>query len=226
MNERFIRNYPAVSQEDFKNLQEAKICVVGCGGLGGYLIEMLARIGIGHLTLIDGDVFEKNNLNRQLLSLESNLSRSKAVVASERVHLINSDIKVHYLHKILTKDNSIELLQQHHLVIDAVDRISTKLLIQDTCEKIDIPLIHGAINGWCAQVSTIYPGDRTLNILYEKADDTNVQSMGNPAFSPAFAASVQVSEAIKVITGKGQYLRHQIMHMDLLSNRCTIIDLR
>lgn len=225
MKERFIRNFPAISKEGFNKLQDAKICIVGCGGLGGYIIEMLARIGVGHLTLIDGDSFSRNNLNRQMLSLESNLLRPKVKVASERVQAINSDIKVHCHDNMITRANSNTLLQHHHLVLDAVDNIHIRLILQDTCEKLSIPLIHGAISGWCAQVSTIYPGDRTLNLLYKNTEDANVQSMGNPAFSPAFAASVQVSEAIKVITGNGETLRHKMMHMDLLANHCTIIEL-
>ena len=92
--ERYIRNVSALSEDECKLLGEKRVVIVGCGGLGGLCIEALARIGVGHLRVIDGDVFEESNLNRQLLCTEGALGREKALVAAERVKHINSIVEV------------------------------------------------------------------------------------------------------------------------------------
>ncbi|AFA48206.1 HesA/MoeB/ThiF family protein [Acetobacterium woodii] len=215
---RYERNFPAFSQEDFKLIQNASVCIVGCGGLGGYLIEMLARIGIGSLTMIDGDVFEESNQNRQIFSTEKNLGTSKAKAAATRVKLINKEINTTYHHAFLNEDNGALLIGNANLVIDALDNVSTRLIVQTLCKQKNIPLIHGAIGGWFAQITTVFPEDNTLSRLYAGEKEYDTKSLGNPSFTPALAASLQVSEALKVITGKTEILRNKLLYIDLISN--------
>ncbi len=125
MKNRYIRNEQMLSHEENLSLRKRKVAVVGCGGLGGHIIEMLARLGIGHLTLIDGDVFEPSNLNRQLLSLPDNLGKAKTAVAAERVSTVNPDLEVTTHQAFLTQDNARDLLQGHDVICDALDNISS-----------------------------------------------------------------------------------------------------
>lgn len=215
---RYERNFPAFSQEDFESIQNASVCVVGCGGLGGYIIEMLARIGVGSLTMIDGDVFEKSNQNRQLFSTEKNLGTSKAKAAAARVKLINKEIHTIYHYTFLNEDNGALLIGNANLVIDALDNVPTRMIVQTLCKQKNIPLIHGAIGGWFAQVTTVFPEDDTLSRLYAGEKEYDSKSLGNPSFTPALAASLQVSEALKVITGKTEILRNKLLYIDLMSN--------
>lgn len=215
---RYERNFPAFSKEDFERIQNTAVCVVGCGGLGGYIIEMLARIGIGSLTVIDGDVFEASNQNRQLLSTEKNLGVPKAKAAADRVKLINKNVEVHYYHAFIGEENGLSLIGDCQLVMDALDNVPSRLTLQKLCNEKSIPLIHGAIGGWFAQVATVFPGDDTLSRIYAKENDYDSKSMGNPSFTPAFAASIQVSECLKVITEKEDLLRNKFLYVDLLSN--------
>lgn len=215
---RYDRNFPAFSAEDFKRIQNTSVCVVGCGGLGGYIIEMLARIGIASLTLIDGDVFEDSNQNRQLLSTEKNLGAPKAKAAAARVKLINKNVKTHYHHAFIREENGLSLIGDCQLVMDALDNVPSRLTLQKLCKKKKIPLIHGAIGGWFAQVTTVYPGDDTLSRLYTKEKEYDSKSLGNPSFTPGLAASLQVSECLKVITEKEDVLRNKLLYIDLLSN--------
>lgn len=215
---RYERNFPVFTKEEFAKIQNTVVCVVGCGGLGGYVIEMLARVGIGGLRLIDGDVFETSNLNRQLLSNEENLEMPKAMVAEIRVKLINSTVTVKSFHSVLDTDNGLNLLGNADIAIDALDTISSRLILQNICLQKNIPLIHGAIAGWVGQITTIFPRDNTLSKLYCEKGENSLPHMGNPSFSPAMVASVQVSECLKVIAKKDCLLRNKVLHIDLLSN--------
>ena len=215
---RYERNFPAFSTEDFERIQKTSVCVVGCGGLGGYIIEMLARVGIGALTLIDGDVFEESNLNRQLFSTEKNLGDPKAKAAATRVTAINKNVKTEYHHMFIHEENGLSLIGDCQIVIDALDNVPSRLILQSLCKEKKIPLIHGAIGGWFAQVTTVFPEDDTLTRLYSNKTEYDSKALGNPAFTPALAASLQVSECLKVITEKEDLLRNKLLYIDLLSN--------
>lgn len=215
---RYERNFPAFSVNDFERIQNASVCVVGCGGLGGYIIEMLARVGIGSLTLIDGDVFEESNLNRQLYSTEKNLGDPKAKVAAARVKAINNTVETLYYHTFIDEENGLSLIGNCQLVIDALDNVPSRLTLQSLCKEKNIPLIHGAIGGWFAQITTVFPEDNTLSRLYSTETDYDSKALGNPSFTPALAASLEVSECLKVITEKEDLLRNRLLYIDLLSN--------
>jgi molybdopterin/thiamine biosynthesis adenylyltransferase len=226
MVKRYERNMNTLSLTENENLKTFKVCVVGCGGLGGYLIEMLGRLGIGSITAVDGDHFDETNLNRQLLSDVASLGVPKASKAQERMRLVNPLITVNPIHQRLTPKNGEEILQGHHLVIDALDNIPSRITVQNVAEKLSIPMVHGAIAGWYGQVTTIFPGDRTLNHIYPADSIKGIeQTLGNPSFTPALVASIQVSEALKVLIGRGELLRKKILYVNLLDNEYETIDL-
>lgn len=227
MKERYKRNISALSEEENDKLKAFNVCVVGCGGIGGYIIEMLARLGIGYLTVVDFDKFEESNLNRQILSKESIMGHSKANAAKERIKEINSEVIVNVVNEKLTDKNCKEIIKNHHIVIDALDNISTRLILQDKCEELNLPLIHGAIGGWFGQVSTIFPGDKTLEVIYRHCGNDGVEKkLGNPSFIPANIASIQVSEAIKVLLNKNNILRKKLLIIDMLNNDYDVIELK
>ncbi|MDO6353807.1 HesA/MoeB/ThiF family protein [Caloramator sp. CAR-1] len=212
---RYERNMNMLSKEENERLRSFKVCVVGCGGLGGYVIEMLGRLGIGHITAVDKDAFEESNLNRQILSNVNNLGQYKALEAKRRMETVNPDVVVDSIIAEFNDKNAEEILKGHNLVIDALDNIQSRLMLQDICEKLNIPLIHGAIAGWYGQVTTILPGDRTLNYIYKNKVQRGIEKdLGNPSFTPALVASIQVSEALKVLLGRGDLLRKEVLYID------------
>lgn len=224
--ERYERNMKTLSKEENEKLKEFKVCVIGCGGIGGYIIEMLGRIGVGNITAVDGDIFVESNLNRQILSSSESLGLSKALEAKLRMEKVNPLIKVTPIEKMLTEENALEILSGHHVVVDALDSIPARLLLQDSCKKLNIPLVHGAIAGWYGQITTILPGDDTLNKIYnkEKNEAKGIEKeMGNPSFTPAVAASIEVSEVIKILIGRGELLRNKVLFIDLLSSEYDIV---
>ncbi|NFM79059.1 HesA/MoeB/ThiF family protein [Clostridium botulinum] len=224
---RYDRNIKTLSLEENEKLKDFKVCVIGCGGLGGYIIEMLGRIGVGHITAVDGDTFSESNLNRQIISSDLNLGKNKAIEAKKRMKVVNDLIYVNPITTFINKDNVLNILKEHDVVIDAVDNIETRFLLQESCEKLKIPFIHGAIAGWYGQVTTIFPGDRTLDIIYKNKSKKGIEDvLGNPSFTPALVASIQVSEALKVLINRGEILRNKIFMIDLLYQDFYILNLK
>lgn len=224
--ERYLRNMTMLSPEENERLHSFCVAVVGCGGLGGYVIEMLGRLGIGRITAIDGDCFEPTNLNRQLLADQTTLGANKALAAKERMQLVNPLIEVAAVSEHLTAENGRQLLAGQDLVIDALDALEPRLLLQDLARELKIPLIHGAVAGWYGRITTIFPGDNGISRLYRQRPQAagRQQTLGTPSFTPALVAAVQVSEALKVLLGQGEPLRHKLLYIDLHSNLWQTID--
>lgn len=222
---RYERSIGTITEQELKRLQEARVAVVGCGGLGGYVLELLGRMGVGHLTAIDGDVFEESNLNRQLLSETALLGTGKAEAARMRMGAVNPEVCVTALRQWLTADNAEALLDGHDVIVDALDSIEVRRLLQKTAEALEIPLVHGAIGGWYGQVAVILPGDRTLDRLYPEGVQKGLEKqLGNPSFTPALVASVQVAETIKLLIGRGELLRNRVLRIDLLEQEYTVLE--
>lgn len=225
MKKRYLRNISTLTPDENEKLKDFRVCIIGCGGLGGYIVEMLARIGIGHLTVVDMDIFDESNLNRQILSTERNLGYSKSKEAKVRVNNINSDINVTIIEEGFSEENGMETIRHHNVVVDALDNIESRFLLQKYCKKLNIPLVHGAIGGWFGQVCTIMPGDDTLSKIY-KRDYVGIENkLGNPSFTPANIASIQVSEVIKILLSKGDILQNKMLIIDLLYNEFNIINI-
>ncbi len=225
-DQRYIKNEKTLSPEENLSLREKKVAVVGCGGLGGFIIEELGRLGIGHITAIDGDVFEESNLNRQLFSDMGNIGYSKALAAKERMNKVNPDIKLVAVNKYLDDNNAAKILKNHHVVCDALDNIPSRKLISRACKKLNIPLVYGAIAGWYGYVSTIFPEDNTIDYVYDTDESKGEeQELGNPAFTPAIIASLQVAETVKLLTGKGELLRKKLLFINCLEHKYEIIEL-
>lgn len=221
--ERYKRNFESLSLDEQEILSKKKVCVIGCGGLGGYVIETLARIGVLYITAVDGDIFEESNLNRQLFCCEKNIDVHKAAEAKKRICEINSSVYINALTQRLTDRNAQSILKGHDVVVDALDNVETRFVLRDNCRRLNIPLIHGAIAGWYGQVSTILPDDATFDILYKNQNEAK-NPLGNLPFTAAFVASIQACEAVKVLLGRGGLLTGGFLTLDLLNNDIEFIE--
>lgn len=219
---RYLKN-GIFEDRDQELLKKKKVAVIGCGGLGGYVIEMLARLGVGQLVICDGDVFDETNLNRQLASKESNIGCNKALEAAKRVLEINPLIGMTVHDYRLTNQNGRGIIFGCDLVIDALDTPRDKVLLEGLCEELRIPMIHGAISGWFGQVAVVFPGDQILYNFYEEQEDA-IEPYGNPAFTPALVASLQVSEATKLLLNTGDHMAGYMTLIDLYYNETQIIE--
>lgn len=215
---RYQRNQQMISTLQQLQLLRSRVVVIGAGGLGGYILEQLARLGVGQIDPIDDDVFEENNLNRQLFSSPAKLGRVKVEVAAERIAEINPAVLCRPTRVRFEKTNGAALLSGADCVVDAVDNVTARLDLGAICNQLGIPLVHGAIAGWYGQVATIFPGEQSLQTIYRHWSGGKgiEQQLGNPAFTPAVAASLQVAEVCKVLLGQGRLLRNRQLSINLL----------
>lgn len=216
-------------QERFKN---GKITVIGCGGIGGETIEMLARMGIGELTLVDKDAFDLSNLNRQTLANIGDLGLDKSSVAKEKVRLINPYVKVNTFSEHIDQSNVDKVIGDSDIVIDALDNVLTRVIVSRAAKEKGIPYIHGAIHGTLGQVSVFLPNsDKTYEELFnlpsigrELNDETvdalkNVTSGVPPVIGPTpnLIGCLEAFEAFKILTGVGKVtVAPEILTFDLL----------
>lgn len=217
---RYRRNRQTVSVADQLRLLRSRVAVVGCGGLGGYLVEQLARLGVGRILAIDPDVFEEHNLNRQLLSTPAALGRPKVELAAERVAAVNPAVTVEARQVAFCAGNGPELLGGCAAVLDGLDSVLVRRELAGVCRALSLPLVHGAIAGWYGQVTVQLPGSDLQPFFPATGTGQGVESaLGNPSFTPALVASLEVAEACKILLGRGEVLAGRTLFVDLLGMR-------
>ena len=199
MNARYERMIGALSDAELNTIQSKTVSIAGCGGLGGYLLEYLARLGVGKIRIADGDVFEASNLNRQLLSAPELLGTRKVDAAAERARLINPDVSIEAVPAFLTAENAARLLNGCDLALDALDNAASRHILNDGCDQAGIPWVHGAIQGWIAQAAVSMPGDRLMEKLYPSDGSENKASL---PFTPALCAAMQASLCTQLLAGR------------------------
>ena len=200
MEERYIRNLGALTEAECALLRKKNVLVAGCGGLGGYLIEMLLRLGVGEIRAADGDRFEASNLNRQLLSAPALLGRKKAEAAAERAALVNPDVRFAAVPEFVTEANVEALIRGCDAVLDALDNIASRRMLARACTEAQIPMIHGAICGWTAQAAIVLPGDGMIDRIYPEG--AALKSKASLSFTPPFCAALQTALCVRLLTGR------------------------
>jgi molybdopterin-synthase adenylyltransferase len=215
---RYARNRNTLTCEQQLTLFQSSVAVIGCGGLGCYIVEELARIGVGRITVVDPDVFAEHNLNRQLYSTLNNLGQAKVECAVKRVQEVNPAVTVTPVKRALSRDNGPELLGKCRVVADALDSITRRLDLAHACRICGIPLVHGSVGGWYGQVVTEYPGDGTLDRIYARCNNEKgiEKDLGNLAFVVPAVASLEVAEVVKILLGEEAALRRKMLSINLL----------
>jgi len=218
---RYQRNRNTLSVEQQLSLFQSRVAVVGCGGLGGYLIEELARLGIGTIVAIDPDRFEEHNLNRQLLCTLETIGSPKVAAAADRVRKINPAVTLMPVRQALDSGNAPMILRGCDVVADALDSISARIHLAGYCREQAMPLVHGAIAGWYGQLAVQFPGEDTVIRLLDGCKDKAgiEKEFGNPPFAPAFVASLQTAEICKIITSGDRAMSGRIIFIDLRDMR-------
>ncbi|MEW6665652.1 MAG: ThiF family adenylyltransferase [Thermodesulfobacteriota bacterium] len=220
---RYVRNRDSVSLEEQLSLARGRVAVVGAGGLGGHVILLLARIGVGSLVVVDCDVFDETNLNRQALCRTSTLQKSKAGEAAAQVRDINPGVEV-TAHPVKVDDSNIrEVLAGAQVAVDALDNVRDRLILERGAKSLQIPLVHGALAGFDGQVMTVFPEDRGLSLVYgrdapqEKDPRSPEAVLGVPALMPCLIATLEAAEVLKILLGRGSPVRNSLLHVDLLA---------
>lgn len=214
MEARYERNLGPLTREECLALGQKRVLVAGCGGLGGYVLEHLLRLGVGAVTVCDGDVFQESNLNRQLLCTTEDLGRPKVEAAARRAAQVNPAVSFRAVPEFLTARNAQALLSGCDLALDALDNVDGRRALGSACAALGVPLVHGAVQGWCAQVAVVLPGSGLLDRLYSCGEPPAGPGVLSPI--PALCASLQCAEAVKLLCGRASPLSGRLLWADLL----------
>lgn len=213
--ERYCRNHSSLNSSEQILLLQSHVTIVGQGGLGGAVTEILARIGVGCLTLVDGDVFEDSNLNRQLLSDVAHLGQPKAEVAKQRVAGINPAVEATAVTSFLTQKNGREILGESNIAVDCLDSIPSRFVLEEACQRRGIPLVSAAIGGSSGQATVIFPRDVGLRRIYgdpDKAAPKGIETrLGTLPYTAIFMAALECAEVVTVLCKKTSTLRDKIL---------------
>lgn len=214
---------PEIGPAGQQKLQDAKVLVIGAGGLGCPVLLYLAGAGIGKIGIIDDDVADLTNLHRQVLYGMADIGLKKAGIAAKKLRLLNPDIEIVPFAARLTVENAANLIAQYDLVIDGSDNFYTRYLVNDTCVALNKPLVFGAIYQFEGQVSVFnFDHGPDYRTLYPEAplpeDALNCGEAGVLGTLPGTIGSIMANEAIKIICGFGELLSGQLLIYNALNN--------
>lgn len=211
---RFDRTMGTLGREGQAKLLQSTVAVAGCGGLGGLIIDLLARSGIGRLHVADGDIFSVSNLNRQILSTEERIGRGKAATAADHVRSINRALDVQAFDSFIDEETIDAFLEGVDVVVDGLDNNTSRRLLLKGCRQRSIPFVHGAIAGFWGQIQVIRGREKAL-FEDEESNRGIERQTGNPPFTPALVASLEVAETIKLLTGRPTLPEGTLLWIDL-----------
>lgn len=204
-------------------LRQAKVLVIGAGGLGVPVLQYLTGMGIGTIGVMDGDTISLNNLHRQVLYTEQDIAQLKAEIASDKLQKLNSEVSFYRTPVFLTVENALAIINIYDLVIDASDNFGTRYLVNDACVILNKPFIYGAVQQFEGHVSVFnYQGGPTYRCLYPTPPSVNeipdCNTAGVLGVTPGIIGCQQALQAVKVITGVGETLSGYLQIFDFERN--------
>jgi molybdopterin/thiamine biosynthesis adenylyltransferase len=216
---------PGWGEEGQKKLKSAKVVVAGVGGLGCPASAYLAAAGVDRLVIADNEKFDLSNMNRQILGWRKDLGKFKAETAAKKLRELNPEIKIEPVNSKITEANINQLVQDADVVIDAMDNWDTRFVINAACVEKGIPFVHAGVYGLHGQLTTIMPGKGPCLrcILPKTPKETGTIPVAGA--TAAFFASLQVFEALKLITGIGKPLIGRMLIFDAEDISFTVVDI-
>nr|BFF38335.1 molybdopterin-synthase adenylyltransferase MoeB [Tenacibaculum mesophilum] len=217
-----------VGEEGQLKLKQAKVLVIGAGGLGCPVLQYLTAAGVGTIGIIDDDVVDQSNLQRQILYTIDDIGKSKAETAANRLSKLNPFVQFYVYKEKLTNQNAISLFEKYDVIVDGSDNFATRYLTNDAAVLTQKPLVYGAIFKFEGQVSVFnYKGSATYRCLYptppKPEESPNCSEIGVIGVLPGIIGSLQANETIKIICGIGEVLANKLLMYDTLSMRQMIL---
>ena len=217
-----------IGQHGQDKMAHAKVLIIGAGGLGCPALQYLVAAGVGTIGIVDFDVIEMSNLQRQILYTVDDIGQSKAVTAAKRLEALNPEIKIQAYNFQITTKNALEILENYDIIIDGSDNFATRYLVNDACVLLDKPLIYGAVLRFEGQIGVFNLGDKDTNSktnyrdLFQKSPDLDsaisCNDLGVLGIIPGIIGIMQATEALKIITGIGNPLTNKIISYNALEN--------
>ncbi|WP_029271933.1 HesA/MoeB/ThiF family protein [Flavobacterium sp. KJJ] len=195
---------PEIGDEGQEKLKKARVLVIGAGGLGCPILQYIATAGVGFIGIIDFDTIEIHNLHRQILYIENEIGREKAIVAQEVVSKLNPLIEVKSINKKLTIENASQIIKQYDIIVDGSDNFATRYLVNDTCVQLNKPLVYGSILKFEGQVAVFnHRGSKNLRDLFPEMPDPkdvpNCNLNGVLGTLPGIIGTMMAHETLKLI---------------------------
>ena len=213
-------------EEGQKKLKRAKVIIAGGGGLGSPSAIYLAAAGVGMIRIVDHDRVELSNLNRQVLHWHKDIGRSKVTSATEKLKKLNPEVEIEAIEETITEDNVSQLMAGFDVVVDAMDNLPTRYLLNKAALEKDIPFFHGAVYGFEGRAMTIIPGKTAcLECVYHGAT-TPGGKFPVIGVAPAIIGCIQATEVIKYIVGIGALLTNRLLIYDGLNLKFTELQVK
>ncbi|MFQ5542566.1 MAG: molybdopterin-synthase adenylyltransferase MoeB, partial [Candidatus Binatia bacterium] len=230
---RYSRHFmlPEVGEDGQAKLLEAKVLMVGAGGLGSPSAYYLAAAGVGTLGIIDNDVVDLSNLQRQILHTHDRIGQPKTDSAKQTIQALNPDVRVITYQEKLTSENIMDIIKDYDIVVDGCDNFPTRYLVNDACVMAKKPNVHGSIFQFEGQASVFYPGKGPCyRCLYPQPPPAemapNCQEAGVLGVLPGLIGVIQAIETIKLILGKGDTLAGRLLCFNTLTMEITTLNLK
>ena len=219
---RFSRQILVFGDGGQKCISSATVAIVGCGGLGCNVITQLALAGIGKLVLIDDDIPTESNMNRQFIYAGS-MENFKVISSGKWIRKISPETDVVICSERLTDKNSVGLIKDCDVVVDCLDTVESRLVLNRAVLKSKKPLVHGGVNSLYGQVTTIIPGSTPcLGCILGKEPDGIISSVSSMV---ATIGSIQANEVLKLVTGKGETLAGKLLTIDAEINDYRLVSI-
>ena len=207
-----------VGVEGQLKILDGKVLIVGAGGLGSPVALYLAAAGVGTIGIIDGDVVDTTNLQRQVIHFTADVNKPKVDSAREKIEQLNPDVKIITYHDLLHQDNAIDIISQYDFVVDGTDNFPTKFLVNDACVLAGKPYSHGGILRFEGQTLTYTPGNACYRCIFHAPPPANaVPSCSQAGVLGSIAGmlgTIQATEVLKFFTGVGDLLTNRILTFD------------
>lgn len=216
--ERYKRQLPILGSEGQDALSRSTVCIVGAGGLGSPVATYLALAGIGGLILADDDIVQESNLNRQFLHATRDIGRQKVYSAAGTLQALNPDLTITACPERICSENVERFVQDADIIVDCTDNFETRYLLNGACMRLQVPLVHGAVEGYGGQMTTIIPGKTPcLSCLFPRAPPRKeTPVIGATA---GVIGCMQALEVIKYLTGSDHLMTNRLLIWDGLSGR-------
>lgn len=223
---RYDRQIPVIGLENQIRLKKTRVLVVGLGGLGSVVTKYLVAAGIGKLVIVDNDTVSLSDLNRQILYDINDINKYKAEVAGEKLSKINPNVDIEAYVEEFTYSFGEKIVVNIDIIVDALDNWETRFVLDKLAFKYNKPLVHGGVEEFYGQVTTIIPGKTPcLRCIFHivKPVKRRVNIIGT---TPGVIGIIEANEVIKLVTGLGELLTNKILIYNGLKNEFTVIEIR
>ncbi|MDE6062830.1 MAG: HesA/MoeB/ThiF family protein [Duncaniella sp.] len=213
-----------------QRLAASRVLIVGAGGLGSPVSLYLAAAGVGTIGILDADTVSLSNLQRQIIHTTPDIGRLKVESAAGKMRTINPEVTVIPYPERLTPDNAGELMKDYDLIIDCTDNLPTRLLINDTCIRLGLPMVFGAVSRFSGQVFTHVPGSACYRCIFDPdsaSPDADIPCALNGILNSVVGVigSLQATEALKLLVGTGDALVNRILTFDAVTMQFNVFAL-